>query len=346
MEKYSIASTYLEITSACNGKCIYCYNDSGKKQAEYLPNDIIERWITNVMDENPNAGITLSGGEPFLHPGFLKIISFLLEEKNVTPAIITNASLFPQHGLPKMLAQCNYQVTLESLYEQEHDTFRGSGSFRNISLLPSYTQNPGNQVLRINLSRLNYLQWDKMVILAKEFGYKNIRIGFIWPFGRATSSNLQLDSDTKRSLLFEIESMKNSEIAFGINLSTNNCYPRTDCNFTREHTFAPRVSAKGDVFPCSICHAPIFQIGNVYHDNIQTILNSAKFKQLMSNLMARTAYSGDNCSVCIWNKICFKGCPVYAYDRYGTLQHHSGDCEFLKEYFKKKLFDNGGVDIG
>jgi len=61
-----------EITRACNLRCIFCYNDSGKK----LSNELAHEQKINVAKQIVDAKIyrmCISGGEPILSPSFWDI---------------------------------------------------------------------------------------------------------------------------------------------------------------------------------------------------------------------------------------------------------------------------------
>lgn len=74
---YILNGCYIEITSNCNLRCIHCYNESGE-----LRDQISVEAFKNVLGcyDNPKkASITLSGGEPLLHPQVWKFIDMMLE---------------------------------------------------------------------------------------------------------------------------------------------------------------------------------------------------------------------------------------------------------------------------
>ena len=89
---YILNGCYIEITSNCNLRCIHCYNESGE-----LRDQISVEAFKNVLGcyDNPKkASITLSGGEPLLHPQVWKFIDMMLDSgilaRNIL--LITNAT--------------------------------------------------------------------------------------------------------------------------------------------------------------------------------------------------------------------------------------------------------------
>ena len=73
---HPLESIVLEITDACNLKCIHCYNDSGKKRR----NELTLEEIYKLIDEAKRIGVlrvNVSGGEPLVHPHFFEIAEYI-----------------------------------------------------------------------------------------------------------------------------------------------------------------------------------------------------------------------------------------------------------------------------
>lgn len=66
----------IEILQRCPNRCIYCSSHSNPQATHIIPFEIIK----NVIDDAKGLGcktVCLSGGEPFLHPQILDIISYI-----------------------------------------------------------------------------------------------------------------------------------------------------------------------------------------------------------------------------------------------------------------------------
>ena len=66
----------IEILQRCPNRCIYCSSHSNPQATHLIPFEIIK----NVIDDAKSLGcktVCLSGGEPFLHPHILNIISYI-----------------------------------------------------------------------------------------------------------------------------------------------------------------------------------------------------------------------------------------------------------------------------
>ena len=70
----------IEILQRCPNRCIYCSSHSNPQATHLIPFEIIK----NVIDDAKNLGcktVCLSGGEPFLHPQILDIISYIAKQQ-------------------------------------------------------------------------------------------------------------------------------------------------------------------------------------------------------------------------------------------------------------------------
>ena len=70
----------IEILQRCPNRCIYCSSHSNPQATHIIPFEIIK----NVIDDAKSLGcktVCLSGGEPFLHPQILDIISYIAKQQ-------------------------------------------------------------------------------------------------------------------------------------------------------------------------------------------------------------------------------------------------------------------------
>ncbi len=87
-----------EITPRCTNNCMYCYNvwkmDGAYPEGELsLPE--IKKLFDTLLDDTAAEGITLTGGEPLLHPDILEAVSFLNDRK-LKVGIATNGILLDE----------------------------------------------------------------------------------------------------------------------------------------------------------------------------------------------------------------------------------------------------------
>ena len=171
------------ITNRCDQRCQHCYIfNSGNpipfeewtfENAKLLVDDYLD--FCQKYDKTPH--VSLTGGDPILHPNFWEIIG-LLHEKMIQFSILGN----PFHLNPEAInrlkeAGCrHYQVSLDGLRET-HDSMRMEGSFdftlKAIDLLNDCGLSP---VVMTTVSKVN---WEEIPELTRIIvNHKAKRCGF------------------------------------------------------------------------------------------------------------------------------------------------------------------------
>ena len=127
----SLNGAYLELTSKCNAKCPYCYNESNNEALDELPLNTVRKIIDEISDSD-FPGIVFSSGEPFTYKYIFQVLQYALS-KNVKPTIITNGMLLDHKTIKSLLSEnISIQLTFDSIIPREHDNLRGDGNFQKI----------------------------------------------------------------------------------------------------------------------------------------------------------------------------------------------------------------------
>ena len=103
------------------------------------------------------------------------------------------------------------------------------------------------------------------------------------------------------------------------------------------------LSAKGDIFPCSeFIGLPEFNGGNVFHDDIDAILQTDGFKLVTG----RKVEEIEPCSHCAIRHFCGSPCPAEAWSMNGSMQSPGAFCELYEEQvcFAMRLIADGIQD--
>ena len=129
---YYPAGIQVELTNACNLHCSYCYRDAGSQtHPDILPTDKLLRILREFADKGLRS-IELTGGEPLLHPDFLKFAHFCGDSFALI-GLLTNGYLvddFLVQQLVPMRDKMVLSVSLDSYLPAVHDLRRWlSGSF-------------------------------------------------------------------------------------------------------------------------------------------------------------------------------------------------------------------------
>ncbi len=115
----------VELTSACNQKCSYCYNgwreDDGKGVGA-LPTPELLALLERALDEIEFDHVTLTGGEPLSRRDLFDVLE-LLQRKAMPFQMISNGGLVTEALAQRLAtyAPLSVQVTLDGPSAEHHD---------------------------------------------------------------------------------------------------------------------------------------------------------------------------------------------------------------------------------
>lgn len=89
----------IELTTACNLKCCHCYVEdrANKTCIKYLDKELVHK-VTNEALELNAVSITLTGGEPLLHPDIFDIVKYI-KQKGFFLTLKTNGTLINEDNV-------------------------------------------------------------------------------------------------------------------------------------------------------------------------------------------------------------------------------------------------------
>lgn len=124
----------LDITNACNLKCLHCYHPHHKNEGA-LPFDgwqkILDQYSLLLKKLYLKPAVTLCGGEPMTSP-LLKPMLIELSDRwpGIQILILTNGTVMRKDLMPLFQSlNVRFQVSLDGPDSKRHDEIRGSGSF-------------------------------------------------------------------------------------------------------------------------------------------------------------------------------------------------------------------------
>lgn len=117
-------SLTMELTPFCNFNCVMCYVRLSKEQADVQGKLLtVQQWL-DIAKQAKSVGtlnVTLTGGEPFLYPGFWELYE-KLNQMGFILSILSNGSLidegviekFRAYGMPSMVKMTIYGASDET----------------------------------------------------------------------------------------------------------------------------------------------------------------------------------------------------------------------------------------
>lgn len=354
---YILNGCYIEITSNCNLRCIHCYNESGE-----LRDQISVEAFKNVLGclINPKkASITLSGGEPLLHPQVWKFIDMMLESgilaRNIL--LITNATCITD-DVANMLAEkhVSVQVSLNGSRAELHDSICGKGNFeRTMAGLQRLLSKHANMVIVRNMMNKQNMNdnWDMFCEKLIDMGVHKIMLAGLKKVGRA-NENLEKIALTPLEYQSLIDRLKESKVITGINdeyrkLAGDEAESniRIDipvpysgvCPYVYQDEnpvpISPRIATNGDVYLCQSFMDQRYCLGNINKDSLPHALFNENFINLV-NFMTTGRFYMDDCNKCVLKYQCPRGCIGDCLAN-GSIHETDGGCFFRKENAIRQL---------
>lgn len=168
-------SATIELTQACNFKCLYCYQTHTPNHMKNQVHENVIHYLTNKIRSVKHLHINWFGGEPLIRLNSLKDMSQRLQAEadicgcSYSQFLTTNGYMITR-SVAKELATIgieNVQITLDG-NEETHNLLRvhasGEGTYRRVlSACKFVVDNNMELLLRINLNRLNFQKIDSLL---------------------------------------------------------------------------------------------------------------------------------------------------------------------------------------
>lgn len=342
MYSLQFVGAYIEITSICNRHCPYCYNDSSKAGV-HLPKAVIGNILDECLSRDINH-VTISGGEPFLHPEIDRIID-LLDEKKIKATFITNLSVVPTQRIIELAENGHlFQVTLDHITREINDLTRG---FRSYDLVMELLQElkvrqlSKSILLRYNISKSNYQTIEDAIEIATQFNVRVLDLALLTAAGRAKTYDAvfsyqkdQLSIGQVVSNMKELKNRHNSAIQINYSSLENQvgCVMFGD----GEIPLGIKIESNGDVYACQLFSGQENVLGNIVENTIQTVLESKQARSVIDRIRLRKEHQ-TKCKKCGFTKLCMCGCPAVSYNQTEDIFSTNDQCSLIKFFMKEKI---------
>lgn len=210
LEIEHLRELWFHITNRCNLTCHHCLFASSPGERAELSTET----ICQLADEAAALGcrvFALTGGEPFIHPGFAAIVDRLLSFDQTHVVVLTNGMSLRKHlrGRPWDFARLHLQVSVDGL-RSHHDRIRGRGLFDKLTDTLKWLRSEGIPfTLSMAVDSKNLTDMPGLVDFAADMGAGNVH--FMWYFirGRAEAAGFALPDRIFESL---VQSARRSEV--------------------------------------------------------------------------------------------------------------------------------------
>lgn len=323
------------LTEVCSNRCKHCYigdSTNNKRRESQLDFNGLLRILNNIGEfekkYDVSAGVySLTGGDPFEHPDFERLMEELYLRKKVIkilgiPERITKETL---ELLDKFHVD-TYQLSLDGM-QDTHDTIRGNGSFdKTINAIEML-----NQYSRIHphiMYTLHEKNCEELFELIEYLDYLGLDVSFSFDFlvlqGQAKSNFNIMDKtmvdrilEKYRKKLLELKE-RGSKLVLREKVKLFETFNVKDANVKfKQYSYVSgcpcgigsvSILPNGDLLPCR--RLPI-TIGNLTQEKYSDLfLNNVMMRKL------RRISSYKLCWDCDYAKVC-RGCPALSYSTTG-----------------------------
>ncbi len=310
----------LLVTNKCNLACSHCLYEAGDE----LEDEMSTEEIKLIIDKLHDAGvfeITFSGGEPLIRDDILELATYA-KELGFSTGIISNGILIEEDNYQKIADIFDsIVISLDGSEKDVHENLRGEGTWEDAIAgceLMSETDVP----LSINttlLTETSMEEVEKRIELGIELEASTIAFDVPLEIGRGEDERFRTPL-SKRRELFKFFKRKAPEYSSEIRVHPPEEFQgiqiegdATNCGIGDIIT----INSSGVVFPCPLLIFDEFEIGNIRHASLQSLLHSSeKFRELIDIHVGDL----DGCQDCnLADKGCPGGCRARAYLEHGDV---------------------------
>lgn len=214
-----------EVTPRCNSNCLYCYNVWKENEAypkgELSLNSIKSLFKKISTEINPKF-ITLSGGEPLLHPDIITIVDFLHKLGNKI-GIATNGTLLNEEKINSLIKNgvTYFEISLNSTNPKTYTQLSGNdylNKIRQAILFVKKLKIP--LTVSFTITKLNYTDIADVVDLCFAFSVDSIALNRFVPGGEGIKNlkTLQISRQELEETL-HIANQKGAKYKIPINIT-------------------------------------------------------------------------------------------------------------------------------
>ena len=283
----------IEILQRCPNRCIYCSSHSNPQATHLIPFEIIK----NIIDDAKSLGcktVCLSGGEPFLHPQILDIISYIAKQQ-LTCYVYTSGIYMKDEvysSLPNEYIEAirgmvdkvifNVEADSSALYDQIMGTDVGGFDMMKKSINDCVSSGLVVETHVVPM-QVNFKHLKSIFEMCYQLGVSKVSILRLVLQGRALE-NLSLvkltgeDSWEVTKLIKALKEAYKGKVRIGLPYSDSNC--RIYCKAASDKI---NVRYDGNVYPCEVFKDDLlnaklgYEPDNVWKDSFYDIYKSSPY---------------------------------------------------------------------
>ena len=283
----------IEILQRCPNRCIYCSSHSNPQATHIISFEIIK----NIIDDAKSLGcktVCLSGGEPFLHPQILDIISYIAKKQLIcyvyTSGIYMKDEVYS--SLPNEYIEAirgmadkvifNVEADSSTLYDQIMGTDVGGFDMMKKSISDCVSSGLVVETHVVPM-QVNFKHLKSIFEMCYQLGVSKVSILRLVLQGRALE-NLTLvklsgeDNREVTKLIKVLNEAYKGKVRIGLPYSDSNC--RIYCKAASDKI---NVRYDGNVYPCEVFKDDLlnaklgYEPDNVWKDSFYDIYQNSPY---------------------------------------------------------------------
>ncbi|MDD4984050.1 MAG: radical SAM protein [Candidatus ainarchaeum sp.] len=319
----------MQITTHCNMNCKFCYANINKKEG----NNLDFKYIKTVFNDAKKKGlcfVSITGGEPTLHPDFYKIVNYA-KSLGFAIHLNTNGTIINKKIISVLKKINNFGVSFDSIDEKDFLFLRGvDKKNRVLENIKKIINNGLNPTIVIVVNAINKKNIMQLVDNLVEVGVKKIKLNYFLPIGSGLNAkNLHIPYSQYIEIYNEL-TVHHTDIAilfdtvmfaFRFGLPTTEMRSDISCSaFNRRIS----INAFGEVNGCLLLPEK-YAIGNIKTNSLEEILlkKPTFFKQGLTN---------SHCKSCKHKSCCGLGCLTFYKKNKGILDPRCPEVEKYESY--------------
>lgn len=270
-----ILTMELELSRACNLRCIYCYAESGTALENELDLQEIQDTVDQALELGARRIIVLGGGEPLAHPQIMPILRYI-SQKGAAIDLFTNATLItPDLARELISLKVSPVIKMNSMRQDVQDFLAGKpGTFDRIRHGLNCLVKAGYPAQDLDLGVQTVICSQNLEELPSMWTW--IRKQGMIPYfetitlqGRARNyPDILVSPEAVHDLFHKLAALDRNH--FGIEWEPHPPVAGLTCN---RHLYTCTVTVKGDVYPCP---GVDIAVGNIRNSRLGDILNQSK----------------------------------------------------------------------
>ena len=252
---------YIEITNICNLSCSFC--SKVEKPRKMLSTSEFKTIVEKVKDYTDYIYLHVKW-EPLTHPNIIELIN-IANEYNLKVNLTTNGVLFPKYA--EELAKCeNLSKINFSLHSENNIPNYCEKIFDSVNKLTNQTV-----IYRLWTLKENELDEKSTIIVDKIIKHYNLDKEFIEKV--KTENNIKINSTTYVD--------KDNEFTWP---KINNYQSNGYCYALKTQI---AILSDGTVVPCCLDSNGQIELGNIFNNTLEEIMNSERYQNLKKSFQDR-----------------------------------------------------------